>query len=143
MSEILDGKKVVAQIKKELIEQAQNTGLNKDKYLAILFFGDNSASQTYVRKKKKFGESIGIKVEVFGQKEEYLSQDKHLQFYQEQDYDSVPKVIELIQYLNYDKDCAGIIVQLPLPKEFQEYQAQILSAVQPNKDIDGLGGVVT
>ncbi len=144
MADILDGKVVVQKIKEELKEQVNSLALN-DKYLAIIYLGDNSASKTYVSKKKKFGESIWLKVEVFGQGKdasEYFSEDETLQFYQKQDYDSVPKVIEIIHYLNYDKDCIGIIVQLPLPEQFQAYQAQILSAVQANKDVDGLWGVI-
>ena len=51
------------------------------------------------------------------------------------------KIIDLIHYLNHDKDCVGIIVQLPLPEEFK-YKSQILSTISPNKDIDGMGGVL-
>lgn len=141
MTDVLDGKILVKKFREELTDQILSLALNKDKYLAIIYLGDNSSSKTYVAKKKKFGESIGIKVEVFGQgigAEEYFSKDETLQFYQKQDYDSVPKIIEIIQYLNFDKDCVGIIVQLPLPETFQQYQAQILSAIQPNKDVDGL-----
>jgi len=35
------------------------------------------------------------------------------------------------------------VVQLPLPKEFKEYKAKILSTIAPDKDIDGLGGILT
>ena len=34
--------------------------------------------------------------------------------------------------------CIGIIVQLPLPADLQEHQTEILNAVSPKKDIDGL-----
>ena len=37
----------------------------------------------------------------------------------------------------------GIVVQLPLPPELKEYEAEILSAIAPQKDIDGLSGVVS
>jgi 5,10-methylene-tetrahydrofolate dehydrogenase/methenyl tetrahydrofolate cyclohydrolase len=53
------------------------------------------------------------------------------------------KVRDLISFLNYDKDCVGIVVQLPLPPELKEYEAEILSAIAPQKDIDGLSGVVS
>jgi methylenetetrahydrofolate dehydrogenase (NADP+)/methenyltetrahydrofolate cyclohydrolase len=83
-----------------------------------------------------------MRVEIFGQDESFLSEDEGLQFYQKQEYDSVPKVIELIHYLNYDQDCVGIIVQLPLPEQFQSSKAKILSSIQAHKDVDGLGGVI-
>ncbi|MCI0501854.1 MAG: hypothetical protein L0Y61_08965 [Epsilonproteobacteria bacterium] len=50
--------------------------------------------------------------------------------------------MELIRYLNQDDECVGIIVQLPLPDVFKPYKTQILSAITPTKDIDGLGGVL-
>jgi hypothetical protein len=32
----------------------------------------------------------------------------------------------------------GIIIQLPLPAELQAYKNDLLSAIAPHKDIDGL-----
>lgn len=51
--------------------------------------------------------------------------------------------MELIRYLNQDTDCVGIMIQLPLPESFVEYKTQMLAAITPTKDIDGLGGVLT
>ena len=51
--------------------------------------------------------------------------------------------MELIRYLNQDSECVGIIVQLPLFEAFRQYKTEILSAITPTKDIDGLGGVLT
>lgn len=142
MVQILDGKVVSAALQEELAAQVQAKYPDGNKYIAIIYLGDNKGSKTYVAKKKKFGDQIGLKVEVFGQGEEYLSEDETLQFYQKQDYDNVPKVVELVQYLNFDKDCLAIIVQLPLPEQFEASKAQILGAIQPHKDVDGLWGVV-
>lgn len=50
--------------------------------------------------------------------------------------------MELIRYLNHDDDCVGIIIQLPLPQLFSPYKEQLLAAITPQKDIDGLGGVL-
>ncbi|MEI6118816.1 MAG: hypothetical protein WCP92_06430 [bacterium] len=36
-------------------------------YIAILFFGDNYSSATYIKHKKIYGESIGLPAIVFGQ----------------------------------------------------------------------------
>lgn len=63
--------------------------------------------------------------------------------YINQTYDSIGKVMELIRYLNHDDECVGILVQLPLPQQFASYKTEILSAITPTKDIDGLGGVLT
>lgn len=142
MTEILDGRIVAHKMREELKTDITKLFPEGDKYLAIVFLWDNAASKTYVAKKKKLWETIGMRVEIFGQGEEFFSNDEGLQFYQNQQYDSVPKVLDLINYLNYDKDCVGIIVQLPLPKKFQAEHAKILSSVQPHKDVDGLGGVI-
>ncbi len=50
--------------------------------------------------------------------------------------------MELIKYLNQDDECVGIIVQLPLPEQFVVYKEQLLAAITPQKDVDGLGGIV-
>ena len=63
--------------------------------------------------------------------------------YVNQKYDNISKIMELIKYLNYDNDCVGIIVQLPLPDQFKQYKTQMLAAITPTKDVDGLGGVLT
>ena len=50
--------------------------------------------------------------------------------------------MELIRYLNQDDECVGIMVQLPLPELFEPYKEQLLAAITPQKDLDGLGGVI-
>lgn len=54
MVQILDGRIVADKLKSELIEQVKESFPDGDKYLAIVFLGDNAASKTYVAKKKKF-----------------------------------------------------------------------------------------
>jgi 5,10-methylene-tetrahydrofolate dehydrogenase/methenyl tetrahydrofolate cyclohydrolase len=101
-----------------------------------------------VKHKKIYGETIGLPVIVFGQNH-IADYDRNqantfddVGIYVNQQYDSIGKIMELIKYLNYDKECVGIIVQLPLPEQFQPYKEQILAAITPEKDVDGLGGVI-
>jgi len=96
-----------------------------------------------------YGETIGLPVIVFGQNQN-VDYDRNqagkfddVGIYINQKYDSIGKVMELIRYLNHDDSCVGIIVQLPLPEQFKQYKTQILSAITPIKDVDGLGGVLT
>jgi len=35
-----------------------------------------------------------------------------------------------------------MIIQLPLPEQFESYKEQLLAAITPQKDVDGLGGVI-
>ncbi len=86
---------------------------------------------------------------VFGQShdpqysKEQVKSDQDVVIYINQTYDTIFKVMELIDYLNYDPDCIGILVQLPLPDSFVPYKEKILTAITPDKDVDGLGGVIT
>jgi 5,10-methylene-tetrahydrofolate dehydrogenase/methenyl tetrahydrofolate cyclohydrolase len=104
-----------------------------------------------VKHKKIYGETIGLPVIVFGQNHVAAHAKDGVQYdrtqannfddvgiYVNQKYDSIGKLMELIKYLNYDKECVGIIVQLPLPAQFQQYKEQILAAITPEKDVDGL-----
>jgi len=83
-------------------------------------------------------------VVVFGQNHvvEYdktqVKSDDDLVIYINQTYDTIFKVMELIDYLNYDNECVGIIVQLPLPEAFEPYKEKMLAAITPEKDVDGM-----
>ena len=66
MPQILQGKPIVQSLKTELATKIKHLHV-QDHYLAILFFGDNVSSSTYVTMKKRFGEDIGLQVKVIGQ----------------------------------------------------------------------------
>lgn len=125
---ILDWKQIAAKIKMELTEKVKKVFPDKKNYVWIIYLWDNKSSATYVRMKKKFGEEIGLKTEIF---------------WQEKKYDKIENVVELIHNLNNDKNCLGFIIQLPLPEHMQEHKAELLSLVAPDKDIDGLWWVLT
>jgi 5,10-methylene-tetrahydrofolate dehydrogenase/methenyl tetrahydrofolate cyclohydrolase len=59
-----------------------------------------------------------------------------LKLYKNETFDTAAKAIELIHYLNYDPNCVGIIVQLPLPDFMEKDKAKILSTICPAKDPD-------
>ena len=140
---ILEGKALSEQMKIDLSIKARH--LPTGSYIAILYFGDNSASKIYVQRKQTYGEDIGIPVAIFGQYKKAEFPISHrfddISIYLQQQYDSIFKIRDLINFLNFDKDCVGIIAQLPLPPELKQYESEILSAISPLKDIDGLSGV--
>ena len=114
---------------------------DKSVYIAIVFLWEDSSSAVYVDRKKKYWEAIWISTIVFGQADfenADSSRFRNLDLFINQDYENTNQIIELIQYLNYDPSCVGIIVQLPLPEKFQKYKNQILSTISPSKDIDGM-----
>lgn len=87
--------------------------------LAVVLVGDNAASKTYVTNKQKTCESLGMHSRL-------LSFTSSL---------SQEELMATIHDLNTDDSIHGILVQLPLPKHFDE--SLILSAISPDKDVDG------
>ena len=120
---ILDGKVVAASIKEQLKEEIDAAVANGSRRprLVIISVGDDSASKVYVRNKMKAAEEVGIEV-------------KHIMF--DGDIKNKCDVITTIWYYNDDDDVDGIMVQLPLPKEWDE--RSIIDVISPNKDVDGL-----
>lgn len=121
MAEIIDGKKVAEQLRKEVREEVkklrEESGIVPG--LAAVLVGNNPASQIYVRNKRKACEEVGIYSEEHNLLEETTESD----------------LLSLVERLNYDEKIHGILVQLPLPKQVNE--SKILKAVSPLKDIDG------
>ncbi len=121
MAEIIDGKKVAEQLRKEVREEVkklrEESGIVPG--LAAVLVGNNPASQIYVRNKRKACEEVGIYSEEHNLPEETTESD----------------LLSLVERLNYDEKIHGILVQLPLPKQVNE--SKILKAVSPLKDIDG------
>lgn len=145
---LLSWKELSVSFKQALIQKRAQIFGDKNVYVAIIFLGEDYSSATYVKHKKVYGESIGLPVIVFGQNH-HAEYDRNqagkfddIGIYINQNYDSIGKVMELIRYLNQDDECIGIIIQLPLPQQFESYKEQLLAAITPQKDLDGLGGVV-
>ncbi len=145
---LLSWKELSLQLKQELTDKTAKIFAGKKAYVAIIFLWDDYSSATYVKHKKAYGEAIGLPVIVFGQNHQ-AEYDRNqagkfddIGIYINQKYDSVWKVMELIRYLNHDDECVGIIIQLPLPDQFEPYKEQLLAAITPQKDVDWLGWVI-
>ena len=120
---LLEGKVFAAKLKEEAAKKAQEL---KAKYgitpgLAVIIVGENPASQVYVRNKHKACTELGfysegVELPAATTREELLAE---------------------IQRLNNDEKIHGILVQLPLPKELQPYESEVLEAINPLKDVDG------
>ncbi|WP_268544538.1 bifunctional 5,10-methylenetetrahydrofolate dehydrogenase/5,10-methenyltetrahydrofolate cyclohydrolase [Candidatus Nitrosotenuis cloacae] len=88
--------------------------------LATVLVGDNPASATYVRNKQKACADVGI-----------LTKDHKLP-----DTLTQSEMNVLVDSLNKDHEVHGILVQLPLPKQIDEFETT--SRISPLKDVDGL-----
>jgi methylenetetrahydrofolate dehydrogenase (NADP+)/methenyltetrahydrofolate cyclohydrolase len=164
MTLILDGRPHAAFMKQELKKEKQKVFGWQKIYMAIIFVWENSASTAYVKFKKKFGEDIGIGVEVFGQdletNFEHLQIRKQRAILSEQSVigsdtntaiqdnkvpeaisqqSGIDEIIQLINFLNNDSACVGIIIQLPLPHLLWKQSAHISKHIHPSKDIDAMG----
>ena len=87
--------------------------------LAVVLVGDNPASKTYVKGKKKACDEIGI---------------AHIDFTYDESL-SQKSLLELVQSLNDDPNVDGILVQLPLPSHIDE--VKVINSIDPAKDVDG------
>ena len=120
MTVVIDGKKVAAQIKSQLNIEVEEFKRNGGECgLAVIIVGENPASKIYVRNKIASCVEVGIK-------------SYHYELPEEVDEE---EVINLIEELNANKEVSGILVQLPLPKKFNE--RRVLAAINPDKDVDG------
>ena len=122
MSLKLDGKKLSLEIEERLSDyiSSNKTIAKRAPGLAVIRIGDDPASEVYVNNKEKACSRIGIKSFIF-----------HLKDSVEQ-----KEVEQLIIKLNSDKDIDGMLLQLPIPKKFDEQK--LISYINPSKDVDGL-----
>ena len=125
MSLKLDGKKLSLEIEERL---NQFISINKkiakrEPGLAVIRIGEDPASGVYVKNKEKACSRVGIKSSII-----------HLEDNVEQ-----KEIEQLIKKLNYDKDIDGMLLQLPIPKKFDEQR--LISNISPSKDVDGLNEI--
>jgi methylenetetrahydrofolate dehydrogenase (NADP+)/methenyltetrahydrofolate cyclohydrolase len=119
---ILDGKALAEKIRAEIAAEAAAFIASSavTPCLAAVLVGENPASQTYVRNKQKACQKAGM-----GSVLHHLKTET-----------STAELLDLIDRLNADPKIHGILVQLPLPKQINEYQ--VLEAIRPDKDVDAL-----
>jgi methylenetetrahydrofolate dehydrogenase (NADP+)/methenyltetrahydrofolate cyclohydrolase len=118
MGRVLDGKTVAQAVKDEVAEAVTTLGYVPG--LATVLVGDDPASHTYVRGKRRDAEQVGIK-SIHHELTASISQHD---------------LISIIESLNDDDDVDGILVQLPLPGDLDGETA--VEAIDPVKDVDGL-----
>jgi len=110
--------KEVKEILKRAVQKLKSEGLQP--CLATILVGNDPASMTYVRNKHKACESVGIKTKDYN-----LSNTA-----------SQEELDKIIDDLNNDREVHGILVQLPLPRQLNEFTT--ISRILPIKDVDGL-----
>ena len=118
MSKILDGRALAATIKSEL--KSEISQLKSAPGLGTILVGDDPGSAAYVAGKHRDCAEVGInsiRIDLPGDSTQ-------------------AEIRSAVTRLNQDPNCTGFIVQLPLPTGIDTQE--ILEAIDPNKDADGL-----
>ena len=119
--QLLDGKAVSAQMKKEMAEEVAQIKAagGKIPHLAAILVGHDGGSETYVASKVKTCQEIGFKSTLIRFEEDVTEEE----------------LLRKVDELNNDPDVDGFIVQLPLPKHISEQK--VIEAIDYRKDVDG------
>lgn len=119
-AQLIDGRRIADEIHsetKQRVEKLKAKGITPR--ITFIRVGEDPASQAYVRMKGKKASELGILSETIVLSEETKQE----------------ALLELIDKLNSDVDCHGILIQAPLPSSISE--TVVFSYVSPHKDVDG------
>lgn len=119
MAQIIDGKKVSAEVKARVAAEVaalKEKGVTPG--LAVIIVGDDSASQVYVRNKEKACVETGMYSEKYALPAETTQEE----------------LLNLVKELNGKKEISGILCQLPLPSHLNS--DIVINAIDPIKDVD-------
>ena len=119
-AQIIDGKALAAELRQSFRSRVEAlSALGHTPGLVVILVGEDPASQVYVKNKVNGCLDIGMHSEKIV-------------------YDAAvdeATVLKKIAELNADPSIHGILVQLPLPRHFDE--AKVLAAIAADKDVDG------
>lgn len=119
--ELIDGKKVAAEIKQEIAAEV-NRMIAEGKrrpHLAAILVGHDGGSETYVANKVKACEECGFTSTLIRFEDDVTEET----------------LLAEIEKLNNNPEVDGFIVQLPLPKHISEQR--LIEAIDYHKDVDG------
>ena len=118
---IIEGGPVAARIRADI--QVRLAVADEPPLLQVLLAGDDPGSRWYAQAKVKLGARLGIAVRV----------------QRFPDAVSTPILLAAIADWNNDPAIHGILTELPLPSAVDK--ARVLAAIDPHKDVDGVGPV--
>ncbi len=117
---VIDGKEIASQVKSDVAKKVSEL---KEKgiipCLAVILVGNNPASVSYVKGKRKALAEAGMA-------DRSIEMDENT---------SESELLAKIAELNADDSVHGILVQLPLPSHINE--EHVINAIDPKKDVDG------
>ncbi|MEK7481731.1 MAG: bifunctional 5,10-methylenetetrahydrofolate dehydrogenase/5,10-methenyltetrahydrofolate cyclohydrolase, partial [Patescibacteria group bacterium] len=116
-AQLIDGRAIAQTIRDDVKKKIAASGITPG--LAVVLVGGNPASHTYVELKERACQDVGIHFE------KYLFTETEPQ----------ERIIMRIQELNARHDIHAILVQLPLPRGYDE--DAVIRAMDHRKDVDG------
>ena len=121
-SKIIDGNYLSGQVKSEIIDSVKRLKMETGRSpgLSVVLVGDDPASAIYVRNKQRGADEVGILGKTILMPHSSTENE----------------VIRVVNELNSDSTCDGILVQLPLPHHIDE--GRVTLSIDPLKDVDGL-----
>ncbi len=119
--QLIDGKAIAAQIKKEIAAEVKEIMAKggKQPHLAAILVGHDGGSETYVASKVKACGECGFKSTLIRYENDITEEE----------------LLAKVEELNNDPDIDGFIVQLPLPRHIDEQK--VTEAIDYRKDVDG------
>ena len=118
---VMDGKALAERIKGEITNKVLK--MDKKPALGTILVGSDPGSIAYVDGKHRDCAQVGIKSIKVNLPESATTAE----------------VVKAVNELNQNPECTGFIVQLPLPKLVNT--EEVLLAIDPNKDADGLNPI--
>jgi len=118
---IMDGKALAERIKADITNKVLK--MDKKPVLGTILVGSDPGSIAYVDGKHRDCAQVGIKSIKVNLPESATTAE----------------VVKAVNELNQNSECTGFIVQLPLPKLVNT--EEVLLAIYPNKDADGLNPI--
>lgn len=114
---IIDGRAIAITILEGLKQKIH--ALPRPPKLMVVLVGDNPASLSYIRQKRKYATLVDMDFELRQLPIETSEQE----------------LLDIIHKLNTDGTVDGFLIQLPLPKHMDT--AKVVEALDPRKDVDG------
>lgn len=118
MDKIIDGEALSLQIQDNIKKEIKSCMIRPS--VAVIQIGDNPASNSYIKRKETACNNVGV----------------YFRLYKFDEGTPELTIINKIKELNNDEYVNGILVQLPLPEQYNE--KRIVNSIINSKDIDGL-----
>lgn len=123
MDKIIDGEALSLQIQDSIKKEIKSCMIRPS--VAVIQIGDNPASNSYIKRKETACNNVGV----------------YFRLYKFDEGTPELTIINKIKELNNDEYVNGILVQLPLPEQYNE--KRIVNSIINSKDIDGLTDINT